>query len=331
MNHQEYLHLVDQIRQHDILYYVDCKPKISDYEYDILYKKLEKMEKEHPDWIIPSSPTQKVEEGSGKGFSLAKHRVPMMSLANTYTEEELLDFFQRVNKGLGSSHASYSAELKMDGIAISLQYENGFLVRGVTRGNGESGDDVTSNLKTIRELPLQLKGNVPDFMEIRGEVYLSLATFQRLNREKELKGDEVYANPRNAAAGSLKLLNSEEVYGRGLSLVCYGVEGETHLHTQQEVHEQLKSWGLPVFAKEHHHTVHSLQELMAFATKIEKQRDFLPFEIDGIVVKLSELKDRDILGSTAKTPRWAVAYKFAPEQATTLIEEIGVQVGRTVF
>jgi DNA ligase (NAD+) len=253
----------------------------------------------------------------------------MMSLANTYSEEELIDFISRVKKGLRNDQSSYSVELKMDGLAISLQYEKGFLVRGLTRGNGESGDDVTSNLKTIRELPLQLKGSVPDFMEIRAEVYLPLATFQRLNREKELKGSELYANPRNAAAGSLKLLNAAEVYARGLSLVCYGVEGETHLHTQQEVHEQLKNWGLPVFAKEHHQIVHSLEELMAFANKIEQQREALPFEIDGVVVKLNQLKDRELLGATAKTPRWAVAYKFAPEQATTLIEDIVVQVGRT--
>ncbi len=329
MTYEDYLHLVEEIRNHDIHYYIECKPIISDYEYDQLYKTLEKIEKQHPDWVVHSSPTQKVQEGNSKGFAEVKHRTPMLSLANTYSEEELIDFMNRVKKGLGHHNISYSVELKMDGIAISLQYENGFFVRGVTRGNGEVGDDVTSNLKTIRELPLKLKGHVPDFLEIRAEVFMPLFIFQKLNQEKELKGEDVYANPRNAAAGSLKLLDAKQVYARGLSLVCYGIEGDPSITSQEQVHEHLKKWGLPTFEKENHAMVSSIEELMHFADKILKKRHSLPFEIDGIVVKLNDLKDREYLGFTAKTPRWAVAYKFAPEQAVTFIEDIVVQVGRT--
>jgi DNA ligase (NAD+) len=328
----DYLKLIEEVRSHDRYYFVEHKPLISDYEYDLLYKKLQKIEQEHPEWALTSSPTQRVGKALTQGFKQVEHTAPMLSLANTYSTEELEEFVQRVYKLLEKKQEIFCAELKMDGVAVSVRYEKGLYVRALTRGDGKKGDDITANMRTIRSLPLQLSGShIPDVLEIRGEVYMTHAVFQKQNQEKEEEGEEVWANPRNAAAGSLKLLDPKEAADRKLSAVFYGLADTDNspVSTQFEVHGFLKKLGLPVFSKEHIMRGKNSHELLAFAKKIEKTRDDLPFDIDGIVIKVDELKYHPMLGKTSKNPRWAVAYKFAPEQAITKICDITVQVGRT--
>ncbi len=323
---------MDEIRKHDRLYYVENKPVISDYEYDHLLKKLEKMESEHPDWVTETSPTQRVKDPLRKGFHQAAHSVPMLSLENTYNQEELEAFIKRVHKLLEKSHVPFCAELKMDGVAVSLRYEKGIYTRALTRGDGKKGDDITSNMRTIHSVPLELTGShIPDVLEVRGEVYMPHQAFQAQNKQKEEAGEELWANPRNAAAGSLKLLDPHEVSHRGLAAVFYGMAETDHplIPSQYEVHEFLRKLGLPVFDHENRGVCETLEEIMKFAHKIERKRDTLPFDIDGIVVKVDHLKYWSLMGTTGKSPRYAVAYKFAPEQATTRIREITVQVGRT--
>lgn len=328
----EYLKLVKEVQKHDRLYYVENRPEISDYEYDQLYKKLEKMEVEHPEWIISSSPTRRVGDPLTKGFKQIHHDSPMLSLNNTYSPEEVEAFLGRVHKLLEKSAVTYCVELKMDGVAISVRYERGVYTRALTRGDGKKGDDITSNLKTVLSLPLELVGShIPDILEVRGEVFMPREIFQMLNRKKEEAAEEVWANPRNAAAGSLKLLNPHEVKERKLSVAFYGLSQSCYslAKTQLEAHELLKKWGLPVFAVQHRARCEDLKEILLFANKIEKMRHALAFDIDGIVVKVDQLKYHEMLGTTGKSPRWAVAYKFAPEQAQTKIDAITVQVGRT--
>lgn len=327
----EYVELLAEIRKHDHLYYVLAKPKISDYEYDKLYKKLVEMEKEHPEWVDETSPTQRVGDPITKGFRQGRHTTPMLSLDNTYSEEELSDFIKRVHKLLEKSHVVFCAELKMDGVAVSVRYEKGIYARALTRGDGKQGDDITANMRTIRAVPLKLTGShIPDVLEVRGEVFMPHEAFQEQNKAKEEAGEEVWANPRNAAAGSLKLLDPGEVAKRGLSAVFYGLaEDRPIVERQSEVHDYLQKLSLPVFHTDHHSVCGDIDELMKFAATIEKKRHNLPFDIDGIVVKVDQLKYWPTLGTTGKSPRWAVAYKFAPEQAKTRILDITVQVGRT--
>ncbi len=317
--------------EHDKHYYDENKPLISDYEYDQKMKALRDFEKEHPDEIDSDSPAQRVAEGPTKGFKQTAHMVQMMSLANTYSEEEVEDFVKRVHKLLEKPQVEFCCELKMDGTAVSLRYQKGKLLHALTRGNGRTGDDVTANIKTIKSVPLKLSGShFPDDFEVRGEVFLSLASFRAINAQRDEEGLETFANPRNAAAGSLKLLDPREVAKRKLNLVCYGVaEGQSPVKTQEELHRQLKKWGLPTANADHIHTAGDLKGIMKFAEKIHKERPHLPFEIDGIVVKVNDLPSHEILGATGKTPRYAVAYKFAPEQAHTRILDIVVQVGRS--
>ena len=332
MTKTDYETLVAEIQKHDRLYYVENKPVISDYEYDLLLKKLEKMEEDHPEWVTETSPTQRVKDPLSKGFKQAAHTVPMLSLDNTYSEEELEDFIKRVHKLLEKSHVPFCAELKMDGIAVSIRYEKGVYTRALTRGDGKKGDDITSNMRTIHSLPLKLTGShVPDVLEVRGEVYMPHKAFQAQNKRKEEAGEELWANPRNAAAGSLKLLDPLEVSHRGLAVVFYGLaeSDQSLVHNQYDVHLYLKKLGLPVFDDDNVTVADGAESLMKFAHKIEKKRDTLPFDIDGIVIKVDHMKYWSLLGTTGKSPRWAVAYKFAPEQATTQIREITVQVGRT--
>lgn len=329
IKYEEYLSLIKDIERYDAYYFEHHKPLISDYEYDQIINKLQAIEREHPDWINEASPTQTVREKPTKGFVSVEHRAPMLSLANTYTQEEIEDFIARVDK-LVQKKVSFSSELKVDGLAVSIRYEKGVFVQGLTRGDGKRGDDITRNLAMIKTLPKRLKGDdIPDLLEVRGEVYMSKSVFASLNSEKEEAGEELWANPRNAAAGSIKLLDTKEVERRNLSVVIYGVVEQEALTTQYEVHTMLKRWGLPTFANEHFKICHNIEELMAFTHKIENIREELPFEIDGIVIKVNELKYWDVLGATGKTPRCAIAYKFAPLQATTKIKEIVVQVGRT--
>jgi DNA ligase (NAD+) len=328
----EYYQLIEEIEKHDRLYYVENHPKISDYDYDQLYKKLEKIEADHPEWVSSTSPTQRVGDPLSKGFKQVRHVTPMLSLANTYSSQELEDFIHRVHKLLERSQVDFYAELKMDGVAVSVRYEKGIYTRALTRGDGSQGDDITANLKTLRVIPLELKGrDIPDVLEIRGEVFMPHVAFQHQNKKKEEAGEESWANPRNAAAGSLKLLDPKETARRGLSVVFYGL-AETErpfVATQSDVHDFLKKHGLPTFSSHHHVVCKNVDELLRFAESIEKGRKDLPFDIDGIVIKVNPLKYWPMLGTTGKSPRWAVAYKFAPEQVATKIEEITVQVGRT--
>lgn len=331
MHKQEYLALVEELIEHDRRYYDKASPIISDYEYDQKMKALLAYEKAHPDQISPNSPSLRISEAPTEGFRQSAHIVPMMSLNNTYSEEEVGDFIKRVQKLLEKKEVDFCCELKMDGTSISLVYEKGILVRAVTRGDGKVGDDVTANIKTIKAVPLQLRGaDFPELLEVRGEVYMSLESFQSINQQREEAGLEVFANPRNAAAGSLKLLDPKEVAKRKLELIAYGIgEGKSEILTQAGIHQFLKNVGLPAASKEHIAVCKNLHEIMQFADKVHEAREHLPFEIDGIVIKVNELKAHDLLGFTGKAPRYAVAYKFAPEQALTRIEEITVQVGRT--
>lgn len=316
---------------HDRHYYDETAPVISDYEYDQLLYAIREYEEKHPSDILPNSPTRRVAEAPTTGFVQKSHMVPMMSLANTYSEEEVADFIKRVHKLLEKTNVDFCCELKMDGTAISLRYKKGILFHALTRGNGRSGDDVTANIKTIKTVPLELSGSdFPDDFEVRGEVYLSLASFHALNFEREELGLETFANPRNAAAGSLKLLDPSIVEKRKLNLVCYGVaEGQLSSKNQEHIHLLLKKWGLPIADVKHIRIAHDLEGIMGFAQEIQKKRENLPFEIDGIVIKVNDRSLHDILGSTGKTPRYAIAYKFAPEQAHTKILDITVQVGRS--
>jgi DNA ligase (NAD+) len=326
----EYDQLCQEIWYHNKLYYVDHAPIISDEEYDYLFKKLEKIEKEHPDWVSSSSPTQRVGESLTKGFKTVVHQTPMLSLANTYSKDEIEDFIKRIQKLVEKKHFAFSTELKMDGIAVSLSFENGIFTRGVTRGDGRAGDDVTNNIRTIASLPLQLYGeNIPDFLEVRGEVFMPHDVFDKLNEQKLADGEAEWANPRNAAAGSLKLLDPQETVKRQLALVCYGVaeESSAKLRHQSEIFPFLRSLGLPIL--DHVALCHRLEEIWEFAEKVRCLRSTLPYDIDGIVIKLDDRQDQKRLGATGKNPRWAIAYKFAAEQVTTLIRDITVQVGRT--
>lgn len=332
LTQQEYLELIAVIQKHDELYYKKHTPEVSDYEYDQILKELEQIEKEHPEWVTSDSPSQRVGEMLTAGFQQVEHKVPMLSLANTYSQQEIEEFMQRVDKGLEGKKAHFCAELKMDGIAITAFFEKGVFVRGVTRGDGKKGDDITQNMKTIRSLPLKLSGeNIPDLLEVRGEVFMTKDVFTDLNQKKEELGEAPWANPRNAAAGSLKLLDPKETKERRLSIVFYAIaqNSSSAIKTQEESIIQIHKLGLPAFEEGFYKLCTHVEEVMAFADSIEKKRPALPYEIDGIVIKVNEMQWQDILGFTGKSPRWAVAYKFSPEQALTQILDITVQVGRT--
>lgn len=321
--------LVEEIWRHNKLYYIDHAPEISDQAFDFLLKNLEAMEREHPEWITRSSPTQRVMESLTEGFKTVGHVVPMLSLPNTYNREEVELFIKRVIKLTGRKEHTFSLELKMDGLAVTATYINGELVQGATRGDGVNGDDITSNLRTIKGLPLKLSHNPPALLEIRGEVFMPHKEFERLNKQKMAQDEPLYANPRNAAAGSLKMLDPKEVERRGLSTVFYGIaqiEGHT-LQTQFEIHKYMKNLGIPTLKQIR--IASNVDEIFQFADEVQEMRKQLPFDIDGIVIKLNDLKEQQLLGAAGKNPRYAVAYKFAAEQAATKILDITVQVGRT--
>lgn len=328
---QEYIQLVEEMIEHDRHYYDENKPVISDYEYDQKMHELLRIEKLHPEWVLPNSPTSRISENPTKGFVQRRHIIPMQSLGNTYSEKELSDWVQRVYKLLHRETVDFCCELKMDGTALSLCYQKGVLVHALTRGNGQVGDDVTENIKTISSVPLKIHGShIPEVMEVRGEVHLLLSTFRAINKEREEEGLEPFANPRNAAAGSLKLLDPKEVAKRKLNVVCYAIaEGQSPKDTQLETLHYLKEAGFPVAKNEYIAHAHNLEEIWKFVEKIHHMRPNLPFEIDGIVVKVNELSAHEILGSTGKVPRYAIAYKFEPEEAMTLVNDITVQVGRS--
>lgn len=330
IDRKKYESLCHEAWKHNHLYYIENAPAISDYEFDQLLLKIEEIEKQHPDWIASFSPTQRVGEALTKGFQTVTHRVPMLSLANTYSEEELREFFERVYKWLERRKVAFTAELKFDGIAMTATYEHGHFVRGATRGDGKKGDDITNNLRTIRNLPLQLVGeHIPAHLEVRGEVFLPTKAFDKLNKQREAEDEPLWANPRNAAAGSLKLLDPKETAKRPLQVAFYAIaeDSSKSVHSQADLFPYLKKLGLPV--SEEIAVCHSEEEILKFIRHINAKRPKLPFQIDGVVVKVSEFELQKQLGTTDKSPRWAAAYKFAPEQAVTRIHDITVQVGRT--
>lgn len=330
MTFQDYEKLCEEAWQHNRKYFSENAPVITDEAYDQLMNQLKAIEKAHPEWVSSSSPTQRVGEVLTQGFKTVEHAFPMLSLANTYSKEEIEEFIKRMQKHAEHRKLAFSCELKMDGIAISALYEKGIFVRGVTRGDGKKGDDITTNLRTVEALPLRLYGeNIPEVLEVRGEVFMRHAVFKQLNEEKSESEEALWANPRNAAAGSLKLLDPRLVAKRRLSVVFYGVAENSTITvgSQYSIHNYIKSFGLPIL--ELHARAESLDEVWSFIEKVHKLRPQLPYDIDGVVIKIDDLKEQRQLGNTGKNPRWAIAYKFAAEQAVTRIVGITVQVGRT--
>jgi DNA ligase (NAD+) len=329
--------LIREIQEHDYRYYVLAQPIISDSEYDRLVRELKALEEAFPDLRQSDSPTQRVGGTITKDFPVVPHRRPMLSLDNAYHESELQAFHTKLLRYLQSQLPTlpeplrYIAQLKIDGVAISLHYEKGLFIRGLTRGDGEKGDDITPNLRTVRGLPLRLRtDNPPPFVEVRGEVYLDRSDFQRLNKEREEIGETPFMNPRNAAAGSLKLQDSAEVARRRLRLWAYYLEAEDHdlPDSDYERMQLLRAWGFPVVETL---PPSPLEDVWAFITEWEKKREKLSFDIDGMVVKLDSWTLREKAGFTAKAPRWAIAYKYQPEQAITRLRGITYQVGRTGY
>jgi DNA ligase (NAD+) len=325
---EELLELREQIRRHERLYYVSASPEISDYEFDQMMRRLEELEQAHPELVTPDSPTRRVGGEPVEEFETVTHDPPMLSIDNAYTFEELAEWDARVRKGSGADRHSYFADLKIDGVSIDLVYRGGELVRAATRGDGYRGDDVTANVRTVRTLPLGLSAGI-ETLRARGEIYMDKRRFETLNREKEEAGQAPLANPRNAAAGSLKQKDSRLTAKRGLSAFVYHVvdAAEHGLQTQSGMHELLGMAGLPVTPVFCH--CENLEAVRDFIEQWRERRHDLPFEIDGIVVKVDELPLRDELGSTAKAPRWAIAFKYPPEAAQTVVRRIDAQVGRT--
>ena len=322
--------LREKIRHSDYRYYVLAEPEIADKEYDDLMRRLKDLEAKHPDFISSDSPTQRVGGGILEGFKTVRHIQKMFSLDNTYSFEELKDWDVRVRKGLGSEQPQYVVELKIDGVSANLTYKNGRLMMGTTRGDGQTGEDVTQNIKTIRAIPLILRGqDLPELVEIRGEVYLDKKDLAALNKEREKAGEALFANPRNAAAGSLKLLDSSIVAERRLNFFAHSLgelKGKS-LPEQWVFLGKLKEWG--VRANSNSLLCDNLGQVIEFCKTWQEKREKLPYEIDGIVVKVNSFSQQKKIGFTLKSPRWAVAYKFPARQATTRVEEIKVGVGRT--
>ena len=332
-------HLTDLINKHNYQYYILSRPSISDFEFDKLLKELEALEKTFPEFQNPNSPTLKVGGDITKEFKQVKHKYPMLSLGNTYNEEELTEFDNRIRKSIGNDF-EYVCELKFDGLAISLTYENGKLIRAVTRGDGVQGDDVTANVKTIRSIPHQLSGSdYPAYFEIRGEIFMHLATFDKLNntlrKELEEKGydedeirEQLYKNPRNFASGSLKMQDSKEVSKRNLDAFLYFIYADESV--SESHHESLQKaakWGFQV--SDHFQLCRSLEDVFAFIKHYDVERKNLSYDIDGVVIKVNNYFQQQELGFTAKTPRWAIAYKYKAESVSTLLNEVTYQVGRT--
>ena len=319
--------LREELSQHNHSYYVLDEPSITDFEFDVKLKQLQALELNYPELYDASSPTLRVGGEVTKNFETIVHAQRMYSLDNSYSKEDLMDWEVRLRKMVDGPIA-YACELKYDGASISLTYENGLLVQALTRGDGTQGDNVTANIKTIKSVPLKLQGDYPDKFEIRGEIVLPFSGFKTLNEEKIAAGEEPYKNPRNTASGSLKLQNSVEVARRPLECLLYSIVGEnTGIQTQFDNLEKARSWGfkVPNVAK----ICDSIDDVLEFVNYWDVHRHELPYETDGIVVKVNNLFQQAELGFTAKAPRWAMAYKFKAEQVSTLLEHISYQVGRT--
>lgn len=321
--------LRDQIRHHDYLYYVQNEPEISDADYDALMRELEALESRFPEFVTPDSPTQRVGGQPSELFAPVEHRVPMLSLDNAFSWEELEAWGRRIERNLGRE-ADFVCELKVDGVAVALAYEEGAYVQGATRGDGRIGEDITANVRTIRAVPVKLRGKKhPQLMEVRGEVYLPITAFERLNRDLAERGERTFANPRNAAAGSLRQKDPRVSASRPLKLWCHSlghVEG-MRFQRHSEALEYLREVGLPVnpdIAK-----LTTLKEVFEYCERWQERRHHIDYEIDGVVVKVDQINLQEELGATSKAPRWAIAYKFPPEERTTLLKEIAVHTGRT--
>jgi DNA ligase (NAD+) len=341
--------LRNEINHHNHLYYTKADPEITDQEFDALLRELNEIEAKHPDLVTPDSPTQRVGGAPIEGFTQIRHTVPMMSLDNTYSEGELLTFYQRVLKSLGRAKVHCVIEPKVDGVAISVRYENGVLKYGATRGDGQTGDDVTTNLKTIKSIPLRLPKNGPQTFEVRGEVFMTKANFAKLNEDRDAAGEPRFANPRNSTAGTLKQLDSRMVAKRPLDVIFYSLVDIEHadeaseaapadelfaeapktktLHSQTDVHQLLQSMGLR--KADHIWEANNGDDLLKAIHELDELRKGLPYETDGAVIKVNAFTDQQELGSTSKAPRWAIAYKYQPEQAETKVLDIDIQVGRT--
>jgi DNA ligase (NAD+) len=321
-------YLRKEIEKHNYRYYVLSEPEITDYEYDFLMQELLTLEKENPEFDDPNSPSRRVGSDLSQEFAEVAHRTPMLSLGNTYSKEELKEFDQRIRKEITEPY-EYVCELKFDGVAISLIYENGRLIRAVTRGDGTRGDDVTGNVRTIRSIPLQLSHqNIPALLEVRGEIILPRAGFEKINSERLRNGESLFANPRNAAAGTLKNKNSSVVARRPLDCYMYAVLGtglpyDSHYENMMEA----KKWGLKISG--HISKVSDLEGIYSYIASWDHKRSGLPFDIDGVVIKVNPYRLQDQLGFTAKSPRWAISYKFKAEQAATRLRSVSFQVGRT--
>jgi DNA ligase (NAD+) len=326
--------LREKIREHDFRYYILVEPKITDQEYDKLTKELEKLEREHPELITPDSPTQRVGSELTKIFRPITHKIPMLSLSNTYNEDELYDFDRRVRDALPKNEkVEYMVEFKIDGASVNLNYVNGFLNTAATRGDGTVGEEVTNNIKTLRTIPLSIKKDksIPyqlnDF-EVRGEIFMNVKDFEKLNKERSEKGEKTFANPRNSAAGTLKMQDPKVVAQRPLNSFMYSlISTEDKLKSQEENLQILKKLGFKVNGQ--HNKCGSIEEVIKVCREFEKMREKLEYEIDGAVIKVNSIRQQNILGSIAKSPRWATAFKFKSKQAFTKIKEIRWQVGRT--
>lgn len=320
--------LSEELERHNYNYYILAKPTISDYEFDMKLEELAHLEQEFPEFLSPTSPTQRVGGGITKEFKSVKHRYPMLSLSNSYSKEDIEDFINRIKKSI-NEEVEFCCELKFDGLSISLQYENGLLVRAVTRGDGTQGDDVTTNVKTIRTVPLKLQGDYPPFFEMRGEIVMPFESFDKLNEQRVEAGDDLFANPRNAAAGTLKLQDSKEVARRRLDNYCYYMmmDGlESRYQTHYESLQAAKKWGFNV--SNYMAICKSVEKIFDFINYWDEARHQLPFAIDGIVLKVNSYEQQQALGFTAKSPKWAIAYKFKAEEVETELQSVDFQVGR---
>lgn len=316
------------IENHNYNYYVLANPTISDYDFDMLLNELIALEQQFPELILPDSPTQRVGGDITKEFQTVKHRYPMLSLSNSYNIEEVKEFISRIKKTI-EEEVEFVCELKFDGISISLTYENGLFVKAVTRGDGTQGDDVTANVKTIRTIPLRLKGDYPDFFEMRGEIIMPHSSFNAINAERDDLGLQPFANPRNAAAGTIKLQDSKEVAKRKLDQYCYFMMMDEDKMIFKNHYESLmtaKEWGFNI--SNFMARCNNVEDIEDFINYWDNQRKELPFDIDGIVIKVNDFRQREILGFTSKSPRWAIAYKFKAEEARTKLLSVDFQVGR---
>ena len=321
--------LSNELNEHNHLYYIEDAPVITDFKFDQMLSELQDLEKQYPQFKDPNSPTQRVGGGVTKFFDTIEHRYPMYSLSNTYSKDELVQWETRIRKILGvDSEICYTCELKFDGASISLTYENGALVQALTRGDGVQGDAITTNVKTINSIPLKLKGNYPKFFEIRGEIILPWMGFHKMNEKRAELGEPLYSNPRNTASGSLKLQDSSLVAERPLICFLYALAADQlMIDSQFEALKKAREWGFKV--PDSASLAHSIDEVFEFITEWDEKRKSLPYEIDGIVIKVNQFNQQNKLGFTAKAPRWAMAYKYQAQQASTVLLEVQYQVGRT--